>query len=296
MRRFRSVGLCLIAVLAASAVAAASASAGLPEWGGCEATPGGRYEDAACTVKAHSRKKNGNYEWYTGASFGHGYGLEGYVLYLTIGPTTFETTGKNAIACSSGSGETALGPAPNEIRDALLNFEGCKEVGGEERYCSSPEFPHGRGGITNEFDYWDEEEGLGGKLVFVGGKGSEVPTVGLSLTSFRKFKIESKERERLLTAICSGPLGTVWIGGAKKGANEAISLVAPVDQMSTEFTQTFSESSPGVAVPDALENGGEKYLEEFLSNENKWEQSAWTSSFADAAEEGAPAIEIKARP
>ena len=63
------LGLCLTAMFTLAAVAASTASAKLPEWGGCEAKAEGKYEDPVCTVKAHPKKTNGHYEWYAGASF-----------------------------------------------------------------------------------------------------------------------------------------------------------------------------------------------------------------------------------
>ena len=70
LRQVRMLGLCLTAMFVLAAVAASTASAKLPEWGGCEAKAEGKYEDSACTVKAHPKKTNGHYEWYGGASFG----------------------------------------------------------------------------------------------------------------------------------------------------------------------------------------------------------------------------------
>lgn len=291
MRRVRMVGLCLVAVLAVAGVASASASAVLPEWGGCEAKAEGRYEDAACTVVTHHRRTNGHYEWYTGAAFAEGYGVEGYRFFPVIGPTSFETTGGKTIACSGGNGESRieLGNAPNEVKEILLTFTGCESEG---RECASPQQLEGPGGITN-YQQWGNEEALRGKLVFVAGRGTGSPTVGLTLESFDN-KSETAEQRRLLTAICQGAIETVWLGQGRKGGNRLISLITPVDEMTTDFTQTFSESAPGIQSPSTAEHGPERYLQEFLNH--KWERSAWVSSFEDISEEEAPPIEIKARP
>jgi len=63
VRHVRMLGLCLVAVFAVCAYAVSSASA-LPEWGKCEAKPGGKYSDSNCTVKA--KKGTGTYEWKKG--------------------------------------------------------------------------------------------------------------------------------------------------------------------------------------------------------------------------------------
>ncbi len=299
MKHIRTLAVFLAALFALTA-AGASAKSTLPEWGGCEVATNneGHFGNASCTdpVKRLYGKYAGEYEWNTGAAFHNGYGIEGYAFYPVIGATTFETTGGAQIACSGGSGEINLGPSPGEIKGALLTFAGCKEAGGEQQPCHSAEyFPNGENGyISNEFVKWDEGEGLRGKLGFVAGKRSDSPTVGLSFASFNAFKPETKEHERLLTAICRGSLGTVWIGEGKKGKNEVISLITPVDQMTTEYQQVFSQSAPGLQSPAGWEKGGAVYLQEFLLH--NWERSSWASLFTDNAEEGAPPIEIKAVP
>jgi hypothetical protein len=65
MKRMRIMGLCLVAVLASSAIMAASASAEAPEYGRCIATPGGKYATAACTTEKAGTNK---FEWF--AAFG----------------------------------------------------------------------------------------------------------------------------------------------------------------------------------------------------------------------------------
>src|SRR4030081_2190263 len=76
MRRTRIVGLCLLAALAVSAMAAASASAKL-EFGQCRqlnkgtvpAAKHGAYADGTCTKLFEKKGKpvaKGNFEWYPG--------------------------------------------------------------------------------------------------------------------------------------------------------------------------------------------------------------------------------------
>jgi hypothetical protein len=282
--------------VAAFTAAGASAKSTLPEWGGCELSPTheGKYGNANCTdaVKPLFGKPAGEYEWVTGAAFGGGYGIESYDLYLTIGPTTFETSGGKKITCSAGGGgedRVQVGNAPGEVKEILLTFTGCESEG---QPCESPQHLQGAGGITN-FQQWGDEEGLKGKLVYLAGKKTATPTVGLELESFNNNS-ENAEQRRLLTAICGGAIETVWLGqgASKDGKNTVISLITPVDQMSTEYTQTFAQSAPGIQSPSKLEHGGEIYLQEFVNH--KWERSAWTSMWTDVSERLAPPIEIKA--
>ncbi len=303
MRHLRTLGASLIAMIALGAIIASGASASLPEWGGCEAAvPGhGKYSDSACIVKAANKKTEGDYEWYTGSNFGWvhnrehgiGHGSPEVFFNIAIGPTTFETTGGKAIACSGGLGEIQahLAKSTKEASEVLLDFSGCKEVGGTEAECSSPFYLDGVENIDNQ-NQWDEEKGFRGTLGYVAGKGGEHPTVGLSLTSFNKYAPESKEPEILMTAVCEGAMGTVWIGGAnKKSGNTVISVIEPVDTMTKTLTQTFAASSAGVQQWTSFEGKHSSVLDEFLLN--NIEQSAWSTSFEDELS-GTRSIEIKA--
>jgi hypothetical protein len=299
VKHVRMLGLCLLAVLAVSAVAAVSASATMPEWGGCEAKEGGKYTDAACTEKASHKKLEGKYEWYTGTSFHHGYNANEYNMYPEIGPTTFETTTGKAIECSGGGGQLQADGAfndgvptkANELKHIILTFTGCQEAGHE---CNSPEYEYEGGVITNEVMAQDHEY-LKGALVYLAGKGTADPTVGISLTGYED-KSSNIDQKILLTAICEGQgsIGTVWLGGetkGKNGKNTILSLVSPVDQMTTDFTQTFDETA-GIQEPSTLEGGQLRTLDEYVRG--GWERSGWSSTFNDLAEGGAPPIEIKA--
>jgi hypothetical protein len=61
MTRMGMLGVGTVAVLVLTLIGVSSASAGLPEWGSCEALAGGRYADANCVVKAHPIS-TGSYE------------------------------------------------------------------------------------------------------------------------------------------------------------------------------------------------------------------------------------------
>jgi len=293
----RTLALCLIAAFALVALVASTASASLPEWGGCEATPSGRYANSACTEKA--THKSGSYEWYTGEAFGTvrrrergdpPKQLSHYNIEAVVGPTTFETTTNRKVECAYGSVEMQLENGNTKgVKEIFLRLHGCEAEG---QPCETA-FSFEEGELNDQVQ-WEGEEAFKGVLGFVEGKGTEHPAVGLGLTAFRP---QPKERPRkveiLFVAICHAPsIGTVWIGGDGKGKNTVISLIEPVDKMTTEFTQTFSASAPGVQAPVKFETGPERTMSEAIHGE--WFGSAWTSSWADQAEGGSPSIEIKA--
>jgi hypothetical protein len=300
--RAGTLGLCLLAMLALAAVTASAASAGLPELGGCEATPvgHGKYSDPACTVKATgaAKKTEGAYEWYTGANFAWVNDLEHHVaggqpeqaFEVGIAATTFETTEGHKIECSGGTGHMRMNleKSTKEVYDGVFDFEGCHEVGGEEAECASPNYEGG----AEINDYGETPaEGFHGTLGFLKGKGGSEPKVGLSLTSFRKYAPESKTAEVLMYAVCQGPLGTVWIGGEKKGGNAVISLIEPVDTMTENYTQTYAATTAGVQQWGSFEGKHNSVLDEYVLH--SFEPSAWVTSFTDFDEYP---IEIKAKP
>ena len=272
-----------------SALAAAGASAKLPEWGKCQATgggTGGKYSDAGCTVKAHKKKGvyTGGYEWTTLAGE---FQLRPMALAGTL---VFETTAGKKIECTGLAGESHA-----ELRGAsgaltpLWELEGCQSEG---QGCKS-EMAFSEGEINNTYAWYGEpaEEGgptpgWTGQLGFIA-KGGPSPVVGMAYTV--------KNDERLFEpVVCHGAIGTVWIGGAPKGGDSFISAIAPVDQMSTEYTETYSSSAPGVQNPTKFAGGKRAMIEAFL--ENHWEPVAINGTFHYLTEESGQPIEIKAIP
>jgi hypothetical protein len=306
VKRVRTLGILLAAVFALGAPTAAGASAKLPEFGGCEAAPNheGKYADAGCTepLKKVYDKYTGGYEWNTGEQFHRGEGLVPYTFEGgEIGPTTFETTSGKKIECTGGElGETAI-LGPKAVGEVLTFFTGCEAEGQE---CAGKFL---EAGTISDQPVWRVGEGFKGELVYVAGKGTSTPTVGLTLTAFRKAGevYEDSHKEivtatgNLFTVVCEGPLGTVEIGGAggKKGekskGNTVISLISPIDEMTKEYTQTFAETG-GVQEPGAAEKGKPLTLQMFLGNENKWVQMGLASTFQDISERGQLPTEIKA--
>jgi hypothetical protein len=284
VRHLRILGMCMVAVFAIAAVTAAGASAEkLPAWGQCEAseTHEGKYADPGCIepVKKVYGKTTGGYEWHP---------LEGRYHFRNgeIGPTTFETTNGKKIECPGGTLETQTVDAPNRVSEMLVTFEGCESEG---RVCTS-EF-EAPGVISNHLN-WLEEQAIEGEVVYLAGKGTTSPTVGLTLTT-------EVAGQHLFTVVCENELGSVEIGGAggkkteRSKGNTVIGIVSPVDEMTTEYTQTFDQTA-GVQEPTAAEKGKAKSLQMFLSNEFKWVQMGLTSAFTYFSEEELPPIEIKA--
>lgn len=294
VKRVRILGVCLVAVVAFAAVATAGASAAkLPEFGACEVAPSheGKYADANCTlpVKKVYGKYTGGYEWYTEAQARGGRGLTGYNFGGgTIGAATFATTSGKTIQCSEGELYQLQIQGPKSVGKILTYFYGCESEG---QVCTS-EFSE-YGSITDELA-WIRGESLKGELVYVAGRKTSTPSVGLTLTSFNAGT-------PLFTVVCEGPIGSVTIGGAggkkteKPKGNTVISLISPVDQMTKEYSQTFTQTE-GVQEPATTEKGEPLSLQEYLSNESKWVGLGIASTFQDISERGALPTEIKATP
>ena len=66
------------------------------------------------------------------------------------------------------------------VNEVLLEFEGCES---EEKECSSRDR---REGYITDKSEWAAGEGLKGELVYLSGKGTANPKVGLTLTAYRK--------------------------------------------------------------------------------------------------------------
>jgi hypothetical protein len=316
MRHLRTLGACLVAVLALGAVIASTASAGLPEFGSCEYTARGKYTNEACTERAQ-HKGEGNYEWYTGKEFGRParhaegnppYKMSSVVYEGEIGPATFETSSGKKLQCQSGRTEMSLENPETEhlgdeesgelfelhgsnkgVKGVLLAFTGCESEGKE---CHS--FAGYEGEITNEegLIFQDGEYAIG-TLGFINKATHEV---GLSLTTIAKT---SKETPRLLIndAICEGSVGTVWLGGSKTGGNSVISVIKPVDEMTAEFEQVYGQSAAGLQSPASFEGKKEDTLRAYLSNQNIWEPLALSTTSNEHKAYGVqPPVEIKAEP
>jgi hypothetical protein len=163
MRGIGRTGLCLVAVLACTGMAAATATAaeyeieGLPEFGRCvpDLSKSSPYKNAGCTQVAPG---NGGYKWLPGP--GELNKFEG-----TASVTKLETVGKYAVACSSGS---YLGEYKTPKTVSLsIGLVGCLEKGTGRKCQSTP---------VKEAEI---EATVEGELGFI--KGGLKPKVGLDL-------------------------------------------------------------------------------------------------------------------
>jgi len=323
----------MLALFALAALAASGASASLPEWGGCEPTAGGKYHDPGCVqpLTIGARKTQGHYEWNTAANFGKVYEaakgnepkrLDRYAFGETstaaqIGPSTFEVASGQKMQCAEGSIYFELEDANTKgVKHAFLDLRGCESEG---KPCTS-NFKE-TGEVTNENE-WIEEEGYKGTLGYISGKGTANPEVGLLLTAFRtpiqwKEKLEAERAakgepplkkgeyetaEPLLFAACEAGIGNLKIGGEKKGGNYIIAHIDPIDQMTAEYTDTYTQSA-GIQSPAAFEGKRTTGLLGFT--ESTWQPLGWqTAPFTLRSEElfnpekwlHVPPIEIKATP
>jgi hypothetical protein len=117
MERTRTIGLCLIATFAISAVAAATAAAEAPEYGRCVAQTGGRFKDPGCTKEAASK---GKYEWTAGVE-------KSNFTTKSAGKIVLESVGKHQIVCKSESGSgDYTGPKTFNMK---ITLNGCEAEG-----------------------------------------------------------------------------------------------------------------------------------------------------------------------
>lgn len=129
MNRLRLIGLCIVAVVATSAVMTASASAVAPEpeYGRCikkVKVDGSGFADSKCNKGVASKAK---YEWLPGAV------KKGQTTLNTTGGT-LETVNKLGVHCTS---ETSTGEylGSKEVKNIIVRFKGCQSV---SFTCTSP--------------------------------------------------------------------------------------------------------------------------------------------------------------
>jgi hypothetical protein len=131
VKRIWSMGICLVAVFATSAVVAASASAEAPEFGRCLKLASekvgktkvyhGGYSNGTCTTA--SEEKKGKYEWYPGVVKTH------FTTKIKEGTkATLETVGDTKVTCT---GETSTGEytGPKTEGNMVLTLTGCESGG-----------------------------------------------------------------------------------------------------------------------------------------------------------------------
>ena len=130
MQRTRTVGLCVLTVLALSALVAAGAFGAAPEYGKCTkvAKGAGKFSGPTCTVA----KAGGSYEWGTLAS------PVSFTTTMKEGTlATLETVNKEKVVCT---GETGKGAVLNSKEIEMTpTFRGCEN---SKIQCESPGQPY----------------------------------------------------------------------------------------------------------------------------------------------------------
>ncbi len=216
MRRISMLGVCVAAVIAASAIAAAGAWAAPPEIGRCvKVAKGsvGKYKDAGCEKGEVAAK--GTYEWIPGAIKPK--------FTSTEGKSTFETVGKFKLVCLSDTDSGEYLPPKGDVE--TITFQGCKATVQVEKTkftvaCSN--------GAPEEV----KTTVLSSVLGFI-----KAPTeVGVSL--------ESATGAPFAEFSCQGV--AVSITGS------VIAKVTPISKMTTTFTEKFT-AKHGIQTPEAFE-------------------------------------------
>ncbi len=311
MRHVRIMAACVVAVCAICALAAANASAALPEWGKCVKVPvevkgkiktKGNYADANCTEKT-----GGEYEFLKGTS---GLPSTQFENNMTSEKAELETSSGLGVNCT---GEHATGTltGTKEVSNVSVTFTGCVVNVIPEFACENT-FKEEEGEEDN-FKYIKGEIvtfGLKGKLVYISGKGTETPEVGLQLEPEQKkgwfaFLGCGPAHEHPLPAIKT-VVGQKPFG--PKGGDKVVSPITPINTMGTETVQTYKsavKTNPetgevegrGVQEPSEI-NGKPAHLEADLfiesgSSAGEWGDSAQVETAVTRLTSGEE-LEIKA--
>lgn len=296
MRRVRTLGLCVVAVLALAAYAAASAFAGGPEFGKCVAKAGGKYSDSGCTAKT----KTGEFEWekgktlknikFTGHNVGSGgvlqtelyfclwhdgFGFEGPVGERRVNRKTCESNEgtvssalKVSVECESESNSGEISGAKN-IKNIEVKFKGCKLFGSDPCANGPNEGEILVNALKGEIGFINKGENRVGVLLEPAQKHGE----------FAKFD-------------CVGVLSTVvGMGNTKEGAyyqpenhggyDGILSPITPVNTMTSTYEQVYTiEDGEGINpinVPSHFEGKHMDALEDYVyEDENPEQSSMWS--------------------
>src|SRR5271165_440045 len=153
-KRLTITSLCLIAVVAITALVATSAMAAAPEYGRCKKAAEvnkkytGKLDNSKCTPPVSETEKKavekgeGKYEWYPG--------FEKAKFTSSGGVGVLTTVGGAGVECKTESSAGEFGPGANNKEESgvFVKFNGCKSVG---QPCSTPGAEREEL-ITNELD------------------------------------------------------------------------------------------------------------------------------------------------
>jgi hypothetical protein len=288
VRHVRTLGLCLVAVLAVAAVVLSSASAKTPEWGKCESVGAGNGKYSAnCTTKA----KGGGYEWVKGKSLknipftGHNVGSGGVLwayfeeCHVDGKPVNEPKSRKQCVEeggevlehskipvqveceAESNTGETS---GKDLLVNVQVTFTGCAVVGVFP--CVQP------GGASGEI----KVNSLKGQLGYINQTEKKVGVL-----------LEPVEKHGLFAQFeCFVVYDEVGIAPKKqgpfyepKGGNDGvISPIEPVNTMTSSFSQVYSVNEKEENVPSHFQAGKTYLLENLPSNrrEEKPIYGLWT--------------------
>lgn len=326
------MGLLTMSVCALVATLAPAADASGPEWGRCLPQKRGIYADPSCqTTKLRGAHPKGHFEWEPGpapdcAAVKHGFYSDAACTvgaerrgrpkgkYERLGGGRFQGTG----------GPVELTTAVRTCEPNLWIVEDCAtenpEGGGfvhEETMVVECTREASSGEVSSATTVSDVEVRFSGCGVFgvpatsEGAAEGEVVTsrlcgrlgyinkgnreVGVSLTpevegqAFATLDITGLIEIEVGAGSPTFGIGTAYPGG---GGDSIISPIAPVDVMSSTFTQTFAEGSEGQQMPEALEGGPLEELEAkfdylpVLGRGSMWSRSA--QSFTGTVDVGTP--------
>jgi hypothetical protein len=267
MRRFRMLGLCLVAVFAVAAVAATSALAG-PEWGKCvaQANHEGRYTDSNCTKKAKrvNQKFTGEFEWRKGRELpNEQFTSVGGPMTMTAEYTVEGETIPITIECATERDHGEIVKGKKLI--TFVEFFECRALGAVPCHSAKAE----REGEVR----WNT---LTGTLGYINKASREV---GLLLRPAHGRVAVVLICEKLVTVVVGRATleeGCAYPSSKKCGGAGFISAITPVNQMTTVFTRvsTFNEAHENL--PSKFEGKPLEELESYIySPENPKERSNW---------------------
>jgi hypothetical protein len=293
MKRTTTVLFGLVTAILISA-ATAAASPTLPEWGRCMASDKGEYSDAGCTDKVGKGK--GSYDWKSALSVAQpeltSQSSEAVIEGVNGNRLVYASEAEPMVARTRSAAEAAKSSFlvgivvtfrfdPRITFILILSGGGPKEV--KQVVFSFPAgIESGTGASCEEIKTTE----LHGALGYISGSGSPDPSVGLNLKTkgpiFAEFACPAAGRP----SVVIGRNKRTKLGGS------VISRITPVDEMTTEFTQVYSESAPGIQNPTKFETGNTAVLEASFAGPNgPFEQAALTSTTSDTSREP---IEIRA--
>ncbi|HME02239.1 MAG TPA: hypothetical protein VKG38_04315 [Solirubrobacteraceae bacterium] len=246
MKRMRTFAVCLVAVCAASAVVATTASASAPEIGRCikVAAKTGKYSSATCTTA----KAGGSYEWLPGA--------EKKKFTTKGGIGILETAGGTAVGCKT---ETSGGEfnTPKTVTGIVVTFKECESAGLK---CKTKETGEGEL-VTKELE---GELGIESKKI-VNGK----ETIKLALDLFPAGKTG------LFIEFSCGPLSVKVQGSVLVNVLD--------DKMESALTLKYS-AKHAKQKPEGFEGLPKDILESSI-NGHPFEQSGQTITTVQTGEE-----------